>query len=100
MAALVMEDVRREVDALRREMQSEISSLKAELEAVRARQAAATMDVGEETLAVMAAVVTAYLGKKVRIRSARQTQASSDFSAWAQHGRSINHESHHLPHAR
>lgn len=48
-----------------------------------------------ETLVVIAAAVTAFLGKKVRIRSAKVLQASHPgVSAWAQQGRALVHGSH------
>ena len=107
MAALTLDDVMGAITDLRREMQAEIAELKSELEEVRARQTAhaarspapAAQEVSQETLAIMAAVVTAYLGKKVRIRSARcMPQPAEPFSIWAHRGRIISHASH-LPHA-
>jgi hypothetical protein len=49
-----------------------------------------------ETLVVIAAAVTAFLGKKVRIRSAKLVrQRVEGASAWAQQGRAAVHASHH-----
>jgi len=49
-----------------------------------------------ETLVVIAAAVTAFLGKKVRIRSAKLLrQRVVGASAWAQQGRAAVHGSHH-----
>ena len=49
-----------------------------------------------ETLVVIAAAVTAFLGKKVRIRSAKLLrQRVFGASAWAQQGRAAVHGSHH-----
>jgi hypothetical protein len=49
-----------------------------------------------ETLVVIAAAVTAFLGKKVRIRSARMLRPRTDgASAWSQQGRAAVHASHH-----
>jgi hypothetical protein len=49
-----------------------------------------------ETLVVIAAAVTAFLGKKVRIRSAKLLQHRAvAASAWAQQGRAAVHASHH-----
>jgi hypothetical protein len=57
-------------------------------------------DVSPETLVVIAAAVTAYLGKKVRIRSAKMVRPPHEaVSAWAQHGRMLVHSSHN-PRAR
>jgi hypothetical protein len=52
-------------------------------------------EVTPETLVVIAAAVTAFLGKKVRIRSARKVAATREgVSAWSQHGRMLVHASH------
>ncbi len=52
-------------------------------------------DVRPETLAMIAAAVTAYLGKNVRIRSARMLRPPREVaSAWSQHGRLLVHGSH------
>ena len=62
------------------------------------QQAAPQKDeaISPETLVVIAAAVTAFLGKKVRIRSAKllrqRTQATN---VWAQQGRAAIHASHH-----
>ncbi len=55
-------------------------------------------EVAPETLVVIAAAVTAFLGKKVRIRSARLLTPSprEAASAWAQQGRVLIHASHRL----
>jgi hypothetical protein len=49
-----------------------------------------------ETLAVIAASVTAFLGKKVRIRSARRLQTPYAVDPWARQGRLIVQTSHNL----
>jgi hypothetical protein len=49
-----------------------------------------------ETLAVIAASVTAFLGKKVRIRSARALQTPYAVERWARQGRLIVQASHNL----
>jgi hypothetical protein len=52
-----------------------------------------------ETLVVIAAAVTAFLGKKVRIRSAKLLQQRAfAASAWAQQGRAAVHASHNPRH--
>ena len=62
-------------------------------EAIRREQE----DVTPETLVVIAAAVTAFLGKKVRIRSARLVRHQAvGASAWAQQGRATVHGSHTL----
>ncbi|MGA3372327.1 MAG: hypothetical protein ABSC48_11270 [Terracidiphilus sp.] len=48
-----------------------------------------------ETLVMIAAAVTAYLGKKVRIRSAKVLRARhAAVSVWSQQGRALVHGSH------
>lgn len=52
-------------------------------------------EVTPETLVVIAAAVTAFLGKKVRIRSAKRVASTRGaVSAWSQHGRALVHSSH------
>jgi len=52
-------------------------------------------EVTPETLVVIAAAVTAFLGKKVRIRSAKRVASPREgLSAWSQHGRMLVHSSH------
>jgi hypothetical protein len=58
---------------------------------------AADEQVTPETLVVIAAAVTAFLGKKVRIRSAKLLRpAHAGVSAWSQQGRVLVHGSHSL----
>jgi len=89
MGALTVDEVQAALEALRRDMQGQIDGLKAELAALQAGRpaTAAAEEVGDETLAILAATVTAYLGKKVRVRSARLVPAAHDANPWAQHGR-------------
>ena len=64
-----------------------------------AKEAAHRMneEVTPETLVVIAAAVTAFLGKRVRIRSAKLLQQRAvAASAWAQQGRATVHASHNL----
>ncbi len=81
------------IEALRRDMQGQINSLKAELTTLKARPAApagaeAAEEISPEMLVILAAAATTYLGVKVRIRSARLLHPSHDtISPWAQHGR-------------
>lgn len=54
-------------------------------------------EVEPEVLLVIAAAVTAFLGKKVRIRSAKRLQTPYEIvNPWAQLGRVIIHASHTL----
>jgi methylmalonyl-CoA carboxyltransferase large subunit len=54
-------------------------------------------EVSPEMLVVMAAAVTAFLGKKVRIRSAKMLQQPREVAnSWSQQGRMLVHASHNL----
>jgi hypothetical protein len=53
-------------------------------------------EVDAETLLVIAAAVTAFLGKAVRIRSARMLYSHESFNAWSQQGRAVIQASHNL----
>jgi hypothetical protein len=53
-----------------------------------------------ETLSVIAASVTAFLGKKVRIRSARTMQTPYAVQPWARQGRLTVQTSHNLGRVR
>jgi methylmalonyl-CoA carboxyltransferase large subunit len=100
MAGLSLEEVMAAVEAVRRDLQAQIDGLQAELATLRAAAPVAALarsapssapepePVSEEVLVILAAAVTAYLGKKVRIRSARLMPTPHDsINPWAQHGR-------------
>ena len=54
-------------------------------------------EVAPDTLVLLAAAVTAFLGKKVRIRSAKMLQSPYEIvNPWAQQGRVIVQASHNL----
>ena len=53
-------------------------------------------EIAPEMLLVIAAAVTAYLGKAVRIRSARMLYSHESFNAWSQQGRAVIQASHNL----
>jgi len=53
-------------------------------------------EVTPEMLLVIAAAVTAYLGKKVRVRSARIIYSPETFNPWSQQGRVFVQASHNL----
>ena len=78
-----------ELDALRKEFETRISVLEARLLGTEA----ADEQVSAETLAMIAAAVTAYLGKKVKIRSA---QLMPTVNQWTQAGRTVIQASHNL----
>jgi hypothetical protein len=97
MSASILEEVMAALENLRGEMQA----MRAELDALKARQDAEARDedaeVSPETLVMLAAAVTSYLGKRVRIRSARQvTSGQEGAPAWARHGRAAIQTSHRL----
>jgi methylmalonyl-CoA carboxyltransferase 12S subunit len=103
----------------RRTAELELSELRGELKALEARVAAfsqplpvpaaeataanvaikpvAGEEVTPELLVVIAAAVTAFLGKKVRIRSAKVLlQSREAANPWSQQGRMLIHASHNL----
>lgn len=58
--------------------------------------AAKKQEVTPETLLVIAAAVTAFLGKKVRIRSAKELYLHESFNSWSQQGRAVIQASHNV----
>lgn len=83
-----------------RAMRAELDALKTEVAALRARETAADegAEIGPETLVMLAAAVTSYLGKRVRIRSAQLVKPGQEAAAtWARHGRAAIQTSHRLP---
>lgn len=60
----------------------------------------ASEEITPEILMVLTAAVSAFLGKKARIRRARVAQHAGLSSAWAQQGRVFVQASHNLPHSR
>jgi hypothetical protein len=65
-------------------------------EPVPAAAAKEKTEVAPETLLVIAAAVTAFLGKKVRIRSAKMLYSHESFNAWSQQGRAVVQASHNV----
>lgn len=108
MNASTLEDVMAAVESLRGEMhamRAELDALKADLATLEGRQAADAREreaeVGSETLIMLAAAVTSYLGKRVRIRSARRVEPGREGgSAWARQGRAAIQTSHRLHRGR
>jgi hypothetical protein len=102
MADITLDELRQAVDAVRRDMQAQIDTLKAEIAALKAAAAEQPEpEVAPETLAILAATITACLGKKVRIRSARPVSGRDAPSPWAQQSRVfVQAASHDLRHAR
>jgi type VI protein secretion system component VasF len=79
-----------ELDTLKEEFAARLSALEAKLPATGTP---AKEEVSAETLAVIAVAVTAFLGKKVRIRSAHLLRT---VNPWGQAGRAIVQASHNL----
>jgi hypothetical protein len=109
MAVLSLEDVLGAVEDLRRE----IATLKTDVAALKAQQsgtvasapsgpkAGAVEEVTTDVLVMLAAAATTFLGKKVRVRSAKMLQTPYEIvNPWSQHGRVFIQASHQLPRAR
>lgn len=79
-----------ELEALKKEFSARISAMEALLPK---KAEAAEEHISAEMLAVIAAAVTAFLGKKVKIRSAHLMPT---VNSWAQAGRAIVQASHNL----
>ncbi len=79
-------------------MLAELSARVSDTAPAEARQPQASQEeVSSDTLLIIAAAVTAFLGKKVRIRSARQLQSPYEIiNPWAQQGRVVVQASHLL----
>jgi len=68
----------------------------ADTESVPRETGRETGEVTPEMLVVIAAAVTAFLGKKVRIRSAKMLQSPCEVvNLWSHQGRVLIHASHH-----
>ena len=83
--------LRSELEKVKAEFEARLSALEAALP--KMAMAEAEEPVSAETLAIIGAAVTAYLGKKVRIRSARLIQPGNQ---WKQSGRASLQASHNL----
>ncbi len=55
-----------------------------------------SQDITPETLSMIAAAVTAFLGRKVRIRSAKLLSPPGEVARWTRHGRAMVQTSHNL----
>ena len=81
-----------ELDAMKKEFEARIGAIEALLQS-KAEAPPAEEHLSSETLALIAVAVTAYLGKKVKIRSARFVPTVNQ---WTQAGRAIVQASHYL----
>ena len=100
-AAFTAEDLRTELARLRREFNTRVSALEQQLAALGApttppepATAEPSPQVSPETVVIIAAAVTAFLGKKVKIRQVHQLDSGT--TPWAQQGRAIIQASHNL----
>jgi len=108
MAVLSLEDVLGVVEDLKREvvaLKAEVAALKAQRTDVASPASSAkteaAQEVSTEVLVMLAAAATTYLGKKVRIRSAKMLQTPYEIvNPWAQHGRVFIQASHDLQRGR
>ncbi len=93
--AAALEALQRELQALRKELNDRVSALEARLgHAEEVPEPPEEEVISPETIALIAAAVTTFLGKKVRVRSARRIFSAG--SSWAQQGRAIVQASHNL----
>ena len=96
--AVALEALQKEMQSLRHELTDRVTALEARLgatEQVVGEYEAAQEEVSLETIAIIGAAVTAFLGKKVRVRAARRIFPSGT-NSWAQQGRAIVQASHNL----
>jgi hypothetical protein len=101
-AVATVEELRCELARLRAEFDSRVASLERKIAAATpssTKSAAPTPappkpEVTPETIAMIAAAVTSFLGKKVKIRHARLIDSGT--TPWAQQGRAIIQASHNL----
>jgi|GEM_PF-1454237 len=79
-----------ELDSLKKDFEARISAMEALLPKA---EAPAEEEISAETLALIAVAVTNYLGKKVKIRSAKYIPTANQ---WTQTGRTVIQASHNL----
>jgi hypothetical protein len=101
-AVASLEELKRELARLRADFDSRVAALEEKIAAStpagtaihEATPAPAKAEVTPETVAIIAAAVTSFLGKKVKIRNARRIDSGT--TPWAQQGRAIIQASHNL----
>jgi len=76
------------------ELLKELEGLRSRVASLEAKQAAADSAVTPEIVAILAAAATAFLGKKVRIRAAREVKSGE--TSWLRQGRQALTASHNL----
>jgi hypothetical protein len=57
-------------------------------------------EITPKTVSIIAAAVTEFLGKKVRIRSVKALKEPDEVSRWVRQGRAMVQDSHNLGRAR
>jgi len=91
----LQQDLREEVEALKKAREASVPPTPAPVAAPTKRET--EEEVSPEILLVIAAAVTTFLGKKVRIRSARALQTPYEIvNPWAQQGRVFVQASHNV----
>jgi hypothetical protein len=105
MAVLSLEDVLKAVEDLRREvaaLKTDVTALKAQPKTQVAESSSGLKaEISSDVLVILAAAATTFLGKKVRVRSAKMLQTPYEIvNPWSQHGRVFIQASHQLPRAR
>ena len=101
-AVASLEELKRELARLRADFDSRVAALEEKIvastpagsELHEAVPAPAKAEVTPEIVAIIAAAVTSFLGKKVKIRNARRIDSGT--TPWAQQGRAIIQASHNL----
>jgi hypothetical protein len=99
-AVASLEELKRELARLRADFDSRVAVLEEKIAAATPegaeihQPAAPKAEVTPEIVAIIAAAVTSYLGKKVKIRHARRIDLGT--TPWAQQGRAIIQASHNL----
>jgi len=104
MEPVTVEELKRELARLRLDFDTRVAALEQKL-AAAAPDSKETREplplpppvqpeVSPEIVAIIAAAVTAFLGKKVKIRHARRIDSGT--TPWAQQGRAIIQASHNL----
>ena len=101
-AAASLEELKRELARLRTDFDARVVALERKIAAAvpagtvvpEHEPAPVRREVSSETVAIIAAAVTAFLGKKVKIRQARRIDSGT--TPWAQQGRAIIQASHNL----
>jgi DNA primase large subunit len=71
-----------------------LEELRARVATLEAKQAEAEKVISPETVSILAAAATAFMGKKVRIRAAREIHSTE--TAWERQGRATLMASHNL----